>query len=92
MSESEPWPELETVEATFQRMDACLEHARGLVPVARANQLVDILPEGSVESQRFILGELIKLDMGIAAEMGQVRALDHYLPDCQRWFEQGRVP
>ncbi len=92
MSESEPWPELETVEATFQRMDACLEHARGLVPVARANQLVDILPEGSVESQRFILGELIKLDMGIAADMVQVRALDHYLPDCQLLFELGRVP
>lgn len=92
MSHSEPWPELETVEATFQRMDACIEQAREVIPVARVSQLISLLPEGSLESQRFILGELIKLDMGTAAEMGQIRELDHYLPDCQRWYEQGQVP
>jgi eukaryotic-like serine/threonine-protein kinase len=82
----------QTIQATFDRLEGCLEQAESLVPVATVDKLIELLPSASIESQRFILAELIKLDMGTAAELGQLRMLDFYLPKCGRWLSEFDIP
>lgn len=76
----------QTIQATFDRLEGCLDLAKAIIPVARVEQLIEILPAVSLETQRFILSELIKLDMSNSAELGQLRMLDFYLPACAAWL------
>lgn len=82
----------QTIQATFDRLEGCLEQAQQIVPVSKVEQLIELLPQASLESQRFILAELIKLDMASAAELGQLRLLDFYLPGCQAWLSEQELP
>jgi eukaryotic-like serine/threonine-protein kinase len=81
-----------TIQATYHQLDCCLDAARRLVPVVDAGQLTSLLPQTSPEAQRFILGELIKLDMRAAAKAGSIRTLDFYFPACLPWFETSELP
>ena len=92
MKPSEISPLELTIQATYSQLEDCVEQARPLVPVGRVEQLLKLMPPGSLENQRFILCELIKLDMGAAAELGQVRQLDFYLPHCGRWLGTADIP
>jgi serine/threonine protein kinase len=76
----------QTIQATFDQLEDCLKQAHDLVPVADASQLVTLLPATSEENQRFIVSELVKLDMQAASMQGQVRLLDFYLPKLSDWL------
>lgn len=82
----------QTIQATFDRLEGCLEQAQQIVPVNSVEQLIELLPKASRDSQRFILSELIKLDMASAADLGQIRLLDFYLPGSQIWLNEQDLP
>lgn len=81
-----------TIQATFDRLEGCLEQAQQIVPVASVEALIELLPKASSDSQRFILSELIKLDMAAAADLGQIRLLDFYLNGAQAWLSDQDLP
>ncbi|MBX3419954.1 MAG: serine/threonine protein kinase [Pirellulaceae bacterium] len=81
-----------TLLTTFQQLETCVGRAQAILPVAQAEQLLDLLPTGGIEVQRFVLIELVKRDMNSAAENGQVRLLDFYLPSCGKWLGPDRIP
>lgn len=82
----------QTIQATFDRLEGCLEQAQQIVPVSNVEQLIELLPKASTDSQRFILSELIKLDMSAAADLGQIRLLDFYLSGAQIWLNEQDLP
>ncbi|MFO0942834.1 MAG: serine/threonine-protein kinase [Pirellulales bacterium] len=82
----------QTIQATFDRLEGCLEQAQQIVPVNSVEQLIELLPKASRDSQRFILSELIKLDMASAADLGQIRLLDFYLAGAQIWLNEQDLP
>ncbi len=70
----------ETVETAFAHLEACLERFLAWAPVQEVHQLYDAIPDIAPENQRFILIELLKVDMAMAGELGAPRRIEHYLP------------
>lgn len=67
----------ELIAAGLERLIAC-------GPVDDVAQLRSMLPDSNAEARQFVLIELIKLDMAMAAESGKVRLIELYsaaLPD-----------
>ncbi len=92
-----------TIQANYDQLEMCIERARAIVPVSDVKQLLELLPPGSIESQRFLLGELIKLDMAAASESRiptdqttpgdtSPRLLEFYLPACSNWLTPEDLP
>lgn len=82
----------QTLQVTFDRLAGCIEQAQLIAPVVDVDQLLQLLPQASAETQRFILSELIKLDMNAAADAGQLRLLDFYLPNCAHLLGDLEIP
>ncbi len=63
---------------------ACLERLIECGPVDDVAHLRSMLPDSTAEARQFVLIELIKLDMAMAAESGKIRLIERYsaaLPD-----------
>lgn len=81
-----------TIRATYSQLEFCLDQAKRLVPVTEFAQILHLLPQGGIEPQRFVLTELIKLDMATAQQRGISRDLDFYLPHCQELLGANDIP
>jgi eukaryotic-like serine/threonine-protein kinase len=57
---------------------ACLERALEVVPVKQAAELRALLPSGADSTRRYLIVELIKIDMATFAEQGQLRPIEFY--------------
>jgi len=81
-----------TLRATYSQLDGCMEEAKRLIPVGSVGQLLGLLQSGSIESKRFVLNELIKIDMLSAHKHGISRDLEFYLPHCQEVLGPDAIP
>ena len=74
------------------RLEACLEQFLAVAPVDDPAELVRFVPEHPVEDAQFILVELVKLDMAMAAEAGKVPRLEDYLKSLHQFLSAEKVP
>ncbi len=79
-------------EATFSELQRCIEALRPIAPVPDANVLRRILPEPRALVSRMIAAELIKFDMGIAADLGLMRPIEFYLSALDTILPAEAVP
>lgn len=86
-------PDVEqTIAVTFQNLDSVLKLAFDRSPVKSAGELLAILPQSSAAAQQLMLAELIKLDMGRAAQHDIARDLSFYASVLQNHFPSGQLP
>ncbi len=64
-----------------QLLSECLDQFVAVGPVATAEQLRPLLPTEKPNHWRFVLIEMIKMDMALVAETNQIRLIDFYLPE-----------
>ena len=88
LSETETFPG----EALDAMLEACLEELAENGPVAKPIELGGLLPEAGPGPRRFILLELIKLDMALHAEAGRVPPLEDYLAPFPDLLSDDDVP
>ncbi len=86
-------PDVEqTIQVTFQHLDAVLKRAMELSPVKDCHQLWELLPESSAAARQMMLAELVKLDMSIAADHDIARELSFYSHVLELVYPNGRLP
>lgn len=61
-------------------------------PVESAEQLLNLLPPPESGCRQFVLIELIKMDMALMAEVGQVRLIDFYLGSLTQELPAAAIP
>ena len=67
-------------------LEKCLEAYLQAAPLDSTDQLAQFLPEADVHTQRFLLAELIKLDMASVAEMGEATGGSNPLPRIEDYL------
>ncbi len=82
----------QSIHETFLHLEGCLSLAFEHTPVAELSQLIAFLPDCNPSARKLILGELIKLDMAKAAELGQFRPLSYYAEILKEVFDDGLPP
>ncbi len=75
-----------------QMLSDCLDQIVAVGPVTAPDQLRSMLPDGKPGHWRFILIELIKMDMALVAEANQLRLIDFYLPEFTDVLPLDAVP
>ncbi len=75
-----------------QLLSECLDQIVAIGPVATADQLRALLPADKPKHWRFLLIELIKMDMALVAETNEVRLIDFYLAEFEDVLPAEAVP
>ncbi len=78
--------------ASDAMLEVALENLAAAGPVDQPQKLRDYLPNASPEIRLFVLFELIKLDMSLAAEQGELRLIDHYTCSLSDLLSPANIP
>ncbi|MEZ6137712.1 MAG: serine/threonine-protein kinase [Pirellulaceae bacterium] len=80
-----------TVAASFSMLEACLEQHALLAPVPVPQQLVDLIPAVEQDTQRLIIGELLKADLQAGQQLQPPRRLEFYWPAMEALLPQTQI-
>ncbi len=83
---------MEADEDVDRVLERCLDRFIDLAPLDDPARLVHLLPNGAQPQHVFILIELIKLDLSLAAEEGQVRRIEWYVDQLGDRLTMDQVP
>ena len=81
-----------TADGFDEVLEACLEALANTGGVADPAELLKFRPELEEPLDRFVLVELIKLDMSIKAESGEIQSLETYLEALAEKLPRSEVP
>ncbi|QDT09348.1 serine/threonine-protein kinase [Planctomycetes bacterium K23_9] len=73
-------------------LERCLERFAEVAPLRDLSQLRRYLPEADPQTVKFVLIELIKLDMAMVSETGTVPPIEFYLEALPEFLPSGEVP
>lgn len=73
-------------------LEDCLQQLVDRGPVEEPGALIELLPASGPQLRRFVLLELIKLDMAMHAESGRVPRLEAYLAAFPDTLDEDEVP
>tara|TARA_R110002049_G_scaffold2750_2_gene21531 strand:- start:338765 stop:341035 length:2271 start_codon:yes stop_codon:yes gene_type:complete len=74
------------------RLEASLEQFLAEAPINHRSELLRFVPEHPAEDAQFILVELIKLDMAMIAEAGDVPRIEDYLEPLKDHLSRDQIP
>ena len=73
-------------------LESCLERYAEVAPLSDLSQLRRFLPDTDSQTRKFVLIELIKLDMAMVSETGTVPPIEFYLEALPEYLPSGDVP
>ncbi|MGB7347053.1 MAG: serine/threonine-protein kinase [Pirellulaceae bacterium] len=73
-------------------LEACLERFAAVAPLSDLSQLKRFLPDADPQTVKFVLVELIKLDMAMVSEKGTVPPIEFYLEALPEYLPVDNVP
>jgi serine/threonine protein kinase len=88
-SDAQPGPSVDTID---HLLEMCLERYAEVAPLRDLSQLQRFLPDADPQACRYILVELIKMDMAMAAESGTVPPIEFYLEALPQYLPADDVP
>ena len=82
-------PSIDTID---HLLETCLESYAEVAPLRDLSQLRRFLPDADPQTCRYVLVELIKMDMAMAAESGTVPPIEFYLEALPEYLPADDVP